>query len=41
MNTSQDNSVEPQPTDPVAGWLFNAVKGNLDRLHALCLEFGC
>jgi hypothetical protein len=31
----------PQPTDQVSRWLFDAVKTNLDQLHALCLEFGC
>jgi hypothetical protein len=41
MNTSLDNSVESQPTDPVPRWLFDAIKTNLDQLHALCLEFGC
>jgi hypothetical protein len=29
------------PTDPIARWLFDAVKTNLDEIHALCLEFGC
>jgi hypothetical protein len=32
---------EPQPTDPISRWIFDAVKTNLDQLHALCLEFGC
>ncbi|NPT59697.1 hypothetical protein [Paraburkholderia elongata] len=32
---------EPQPTDKISRWLFDAVKSNLDALHALCLEFGC
>lgn len=34
-------SPEPQPTDQISRWLFDAVKTNLDQLHALCLEFGC
>ncbi|CAN7639550.1 hypothetical protein [Paraburkholderia terricola] len=32
---------EPQPTDQISRWLFDAVKTNLDQLHALYLEFGC
>ena len=32
---------EPQPTDQISRWLFDAVKTNLDVLHAVCLEFGC
>lgn len=37
---NQDGAVE-QPTDTVSRWVFDAVKINLDVLHALCLEFGC
>ena len=39
--TSAREFPEPQPTDQISRWLFDAVKTNLDQLHALCLEFGC
>lgn len=35
------NFSEPHPTDQISRWLFDAIKTNLDQLHALCLEFGC
>ncbi|CAE6899360.1 hypothetical protein [Paraburkholderia domus] len=37
---NQDGAAE-QPTDTVSRWVFDALKINLDVLHALCLEFGC
>jgi len=38
---TMSSSPSPQSTDTVARWLFDGVKTNLDRLHAVCLEFGC
>ncbi|MBN3832906.1 hypothetical protein [Burkholderia sp. Ac-20344] len=39
------DAIEPQRDGdllrPVARWVYNAVRVNLDLLHGICMEFGC
>ncbi|WP_230955190.1 hypothetical protein [Burkholderia anthina] len=39
------DAIEPQqdgdPLRPIARWVYNAVRMNLDLLHGVCGEFGC